>query len=327
MGTAVVGAARSSRRRPASSATPRRKAGRATEPASRDGVAVIIASLGRPDNLRELIRRLSRQTVPPTQVILSLEQASDCPSLEGLDLTPEVVYGSRGLCHQRNRGLDLLRPESRYVLFFDDDFVPSNTALAGVIATFERFPDVAGVTGVLLADGIHGPGIALRDAMAQVDAADAGGGPVQAPNIVRDLEGLYGCNMAYRTSLIRGMRFDENLPLYAWQEDVDFAVRVPGRKVISDALRGIHCGEKRGREKNGQRLGYSQIANPVYLMRKRTISKKLALNHMTRNLLMNHFRQFHPEPWIDRRGRAAGNRRALVDLLLRRLAPQRILQF
>jgi hypothetical protein len=33
--------------------------------------------------------------------------------------------------------------------------------------------------------------------------------------------------MAFRYQAIDGERFDENLPLYGWQEDVDFAAALP----------------------------------------------------------------------------------------------------
>ncbi|MFX5968694.1 hypothetical protein ABTE68_20020, partial [Acinetobacter baumannii] len=46
---------------------------------------------------------------------------------------------------------------------------------------------------------------------------------------LRDIEGLYGCNMVYRAASIAGLAFDERLKLYGWQEDIDFAVQA-GRR-------------------------------------------------------------------------------------------------
>jgi len=37
-------------------------------------------------------------------------------------------------------------------------------------------------------------------------------------------------------------------------------------------------------------------------------------------------RSFHPEPWIDRKGRLKGNLLALVDMAIGRISPHRILQ-
>ena len=79
--------------------------------------------------------------------------------------------------------------------------------------------------------------------------------------------------MSVRLDLARRHRltFDEQLPLYGWLEDVDFSRRVAGygRVVKVSAARGVHLGVKAARQR-GVQLGYSQVANPVYLMRKGT---------------------------------------------------------
>lgn len=288
-------------------------------------VAVIVASLGRPGNVEVLLDRLAMQTQPPSQVVLSMESPADAPPARDLPFPVERVFGPRGSCVQRNRGLDRLVPDTEAVVFYDDDFVPSRFAIAGIARFFARHPEVAGAHGLVLADGIQGPGIAPDEAVRLVDAADAAGDP-QTHAILARTHGLYGCNMAYRVSKIAGVRFDENLPLYAWLEDLDFGGRVPGPLVHTDAFRGVHCGEKRGRERSGRRLGYSQVSNPVYLLRKATLPRGVALRMLLRNLVANHARLLYPEPWIDRRGRAAGNWLALLDVLRGRADPRRILE-
>ena len=77
----------------------------------------------------------------------------------------------------------------------------------------------------------------------------------------------------------------------------------------------------------GVRLGYSQVANPIYLARKGTMAWPLARTHMSRNMLANTARTLRPEPWVDRRGRLKGNLLALWDLARGRLDPRRILEF
>jgi hypothetical protein len=118
------------------------------------------------------------------------------------------------------------------------------------------------------------------------------------------------------------------LPLYAWQEDVDFAARVRhrGRLVVTDAFYGVHQGVKGGRLA-GVRLGYSQIVNPIYLIRKGTLSRAAGVKLIARNFLMNHTKAFYPEPWIDRGGRCKGNWLGIIDVIRRRDHPKRILSF
>jgi GT2 family glycosyltransferase len=134
--------------------------------------------------------------------------------------------------------------------------------------------------------------------------------------------------MAFRLEAIRrhDIRFDEKLPLYGWQEDIDFSRRVApyGQIVKARQLQGVHLGTKRGRT-SGVRLGYSQIANPIYLIRKGSLSWKHAKMLMWRNLAANFARSIYPEPWIDRRGRLKGNFLALRDLVVGHLSPDRIM--
>ena len=136
-----------------------------------------------------------------------------------------------------------------------------------------------------------------------------------------------GCNMAFRYSALRNLKFDERLPLYAWLEDHDFRGQVErhGRVVRADALWGVHLGHKQGRVR-GVTLGYSQIANALYLAQKGTVPKPYLAKLAGKNMLINAVRSLHPEPYVDRRGRLLGNMVALADLLRGRIAPERALE-
>lgn len=291
-------------------------------------IAVVICSVGRPAILRELMPHLARQTRQPDRLVLVVHQQGDV----GFDPAPlfgpqtrcEVVLSRKGLCLQRNAGLDRIGSDCEIVVFFDDDFVPARETLAGIEAAFARWPEVDGMTGALIADGINGAGLDDAQAMALVAGYEAQ--PRREPRILRkDLVGLYGCNMAYRTAAIGARRFDERLPLYAWLEDIDFAARLPGLRIKTDAFAGVHRGTKSGRETAGRRLGYSQIANPWYLWRKRTVPGRFVARLAVRNMIANHVRLLSPEPWIDRRARAWGNWLALFDIVSGRARPERIL--
>ena len=287
-------------------------------------IGIIVASVGRPDSIAVLLDRLASQTCLPSKVILSAVGPGDIPALQSYPFQLETVLGSAGLCAQRNRGLDHLDADTDLVIFYDDDFVPSRYSLQGLAEFFANHADVVGATGIVLADGIGGVGITGGEACKIVDAFDEAG-PEPHIAIKRRLNGLYGCNMAYRVSAIQGLRFDERLPLYAWLEDLDFAARTGGLLVKTNAFSGVHCGEKRGREKSGRRLGYSQVCNPIYLMRKGSLTVREGVASIARNLIANHVKLMKPEPWIDRKGRMTGNWLAIRDTLYGRIDPQRIL--
>lgn len=290
-----------------------------------DRVAVLVASSGRPEYVQALLQRLGEQTHLPHRVVLSVVTHSDAPSMTA-PFPIDVITGPKSLTGQRNRALDLIGTDANYIAFFDDDYLPARDALAGIVSAFGAFPQAGGITGRLLADGINGKGLSVEEALALLQKHDTTE-PSPPPQILKHVEGLYGCNMAIRVDAIGDIKFDERLPLYGWQEDIDFSSQIQGDKIVTDALVGVHCGAKQGRERKGAGLGYSQIANPVYLSRKGTMSRKLALSHMTRNVIANHVKILRPEPWVDRRGRAWGNRTALLDVIRGRVTPERILDF
>lgn len=296
-------------------------------PAAR--IVVIVASKGRSDMLRGMIPHINAQTLLPASFILTVTEKSDAAFdlAEVLDprISGELIYATPGSCSQRNAALDRIGSDTDIVVFYDDDFYPSRHALQAITTAFSLYPDVDGITGKLIADGIVGSGLTSEAADGMLQEWDSRLAPTapQTLRIIRDTVGLYGCNMAYRASAIRGLRFDEALPAYGWQEDVDFAAQIAGRRVEIQGITGVHLGTRAGREIRGRQLGYSQVVNPYYLWRKGTLSGKFSLQLAARNLLANHLKVLRPEPWIDRRGRLAGNWVGLSDILRGRADPRR----
>lgn len=286
-------------------------------------IAVIIATTGRAELLRQTVAHLGRQTRRADRVIVAGVTETDTEGVgDAAGFPVEVIYGARGLPRQRNAGLRHLAGEAEVAVFFDDDFVPAHDYLAVLEREFSTRPGLVGATAVLLADGIKSPGILFERAAGMIDAHRA-----PAEVVERPLPALYGCNLCVRLAAAEGLWFDEALPLYGWQEDVDFSYQLGrmGTLIYTNQLAGVHLGAKGGRT-SGKRLGYSQIANPVYLLRKKTIPRSLALRLMSRNLLANCARSIWPEPYVDRLGRLHGNIEALVDLARGRIHPERILQ-
>jgi len=292
-------------------------------------LAVGLATAGRRAMLSETLLELLRQTRAPDMVVICPAAPDDVDEqvVAGLSYPAQVVSGPRGLCAQRNQILEAVEGIADIVVFFDDDFFPCRDFLAQLEAVFLARPDAVMVTGEVLADGATGPGLSLEEARACVLAAEA-----QEPGLrLRPVHNGYGCNMAARLGPVKAcaVRFDPVLPLYGWLEDVDFSRRLVlasgGCVLQADACRGVHLGTKAGRIP-GVRFGYSQIANPLHIARKKKVlSLPWVCNQVLRNLLANLAGQIRPEPWIDRRGRLKGNLLALRDLLAGRLRPQNIL--
>jgi GT2 family glycosyltransferase len=286
-------------------------------------LAVLIATFGRAQIVADLVRSLEAQTRPPDRVICVGATPADVAEIEQGPMISTVV-GRRGSAHQRNDALELGGALFDTIVFFDDDFVPSRFWLERAEQLFATFPEFACLTGNVLADGNRTAGVPCEEARAIVERRDA--------NPFRDFSidpgaSPYGCNMAFRGSAIRDMRFDERLPLYAWLEDKDFGERVRARGAAGKAalLWGVHMGAKNGKTP-GVRLGYSQVANAVYLARKGTVGVSFALRLVAGNIASNLSRSVRPEAWIDRRGRLRGNVIALADAAIGRLAPERVVE-
>ena len=289
-------------------------------------IAVGIATAGRPLILAETLLELARQTRLPEALFVCPAAAADFDASQALQLPfpVHVVEGSCGLTAQRNAILDAAR-DFDIMMFFDDDFLAAPSYLTELEECFAGHFSVVVATGRILADGIIGPGLdtaAARTILASFAPPKAGSRLVSRYT-------AYGCNMAVRLAPIRahGLRFDENLPLYGWAEDVDFCRQLAayGSVVENARMAGVHLGVKGGRN-SGVRFGYSQIANPYYLWRKGTMHPGGALRQVVRNVLSNFMKSIRPEPWIDRRGRAFGNALGFADLLRGRLHPRRILE-
>jgi glycosyltransferase involved in cell wall biosynthesis len=283
-------------------------------------MAVIFATRGRPHVVAATVRHfLATQTLKPATVIVSCVDTADAGDLVSL-AGVTVVTGPAGLAAQRNRGLDRLARGTEIVAFFDDDFVADRNWLASAQRVFRDESQVVGFTGRVVADGIKGPGIGFDEAVRLVEAAEIR----QQPEWTEPYS-PYGCNMAFRVAAIGEARFDERLVLYGWLEDRDFAAGISkrgGRLVKSSLAYGVHMGVKSGRV-SGERLGYSQIINPLYMMGKGTMPLVKVVDHIFGNAASNFGRAVWPEPFIDRKGRAKGNLIAIADVLRGRLEPER----
>lgn len=288
-------------------------------------VIIGIPTVSRADILRATVEAITEQTRLPDLVLICVATPDDANGLDGMKLpfAVRILISAKGLTRQRNRILNELDPTD-LLLFLDDDFLMAPDYLDQMEQVFDQNPDVVLTTGTLIADGILGPGLDHYSGQRIL----AKGLSVPPSRELNPAHTGYGCNVALRMAPIlkNNLFFDERLPLYSWLEDVDFSnrLRACGRFVRPGMLRGVHLGTKTGRTP-GVYLGYSQIANPCYLIRKGTITRKRARDLMMRNIASNMRGTVFPVDWADYRGRLRGNILAIRDVILRRSHPDRIL--
>ncbi|MGE3663145.1 MAG: glycosyltransferase family 2 protein [Pseudonocardia sp.] len=286
-------------------------------------VAVVIASAGRPELLAEAITTCRAQAGIAFTGVVSVPDPASLPDDRAVLDGWQVVSGARGLAAQRNAALSALRDHD-LVAFFDDDAVPGPDYLARAAAFLAGHPDVQGITGRVLADGKL-TGEIDRDVATSTVARACADPPTGRWRRTRE---LYGCNFVVRFGSARQVRFDERLPLYSWLEDHDFARRLrrlgPLAEVDDCVL--VHRAAASGGRQAHERLGYSQVMNPVYLHRKGSFPLWLAAQQIFRPVAKN-IALATAGPAADwRRERLRGNALAARDALRGRITPERIVE-
>jgi GT2 family glycosyltransferase len=283
----------------------------------------VIASHRRPHLLEQVLTHLMSQHRIPDQIVVSAVIPEDVSATTDTFHNLRKVFGSIGSCCQRNRGMSYLVDTTDIIAFIDDDFIVGDDYFLNLERIFERDRSIVGVNGDVIADGANSPGFTFEEGLR---LAEQHSQTKKAAHTIREIRGTYGCNMAFRTTSIGSVRFDERLPLYGWQEDLDFcgALRGSGRIVKADIVWGVHLGTKHGKGSE-VRLGYSQMINPAYIFRKGNMSFAYAFRLAGRNFLANLIKSIHPESYVDRRGRLRGNLIGLFHLMTGRLTPEYIL--
>ncbi|WP_267361254.1 MULTISPECIES: glycosyltransferase family 2 protein [unclassified Methylobacterium] len=299
-----------------------------------DTLHVVVATRGRAREVGHLLENLGGQEAVPSVVVVVGASAADI-AVEKSCIPPNLnvvfrVSNSPGLTAQRNDAVRYLQASRNLdyrtsVVFFDDDFRPDPRWLLECEELFSRDEDVVGITGNVLADGIHGSSVSEDEARA-INGAGIQTGSHWASGSTRETLSVYGCNMAFRGSLFESCSFDEGLPLYAWQEDRDLTgqARRLGRVLYYDRCKGVHLGVSGGRT-SGVRLGYSQVANLIYLRNKGTVETRTAFDFIVKSLLSNIYHSAFPKSKFDHRGRLKGNLLAVVDFAFGRSNPRKIL--
>ncbi len=187
---------------------------------------VIVDTKGRPVETAHLLSYIAAQSQLPLRTVVVGADAADVAGLASHPLAHSgqaeiLLTGKAGLTLQRNAGLDRVATLIRecgaadsFVVFFDDDFRPASNWLACCAERFARSPDVVGLCGNVLADGIRCTGYdeqTARDYLLGKRAAEAHW--PHGAQLTELADGLYGCNMAYRGAIALEQRFDESLPL------------------------------------------------------------------------------------------------------------------
>lgn len=286
---------------------------------------VVIASTGRAETLHETLVALGRQTAPAARILVSTVREEDvAPASRGLPGC-RFLTGAKGLCAQLNRALRETTEDEELVFVFDDDVEPAETYLAEMTRAFKENPGHVALGGQVVHDGARAK---VRWSRAEATRRlREEHGQAGIPSRVEGTQSLlYGCNMAFRRKTLLAELFDEALPLYSWLFEPDLSRRLHRHGPVGHvaAAKVAHLSVPVGKL-SGLRMGYSQVANPYHLWkRKGTMGAAEFWRHTLGALAANSLKMFVPGDPVDRIGRLKGNLTALVEIARGTSSPKRI---
>src|SRR6202044_1504532 len=106
-----------------------------------------------PQILAETLPSIFAQSLAPAQIILSVTSPEDIPASSWESHNVVTTIGAKGLCTQRNRALLEIPKTVEFVAFFDDDIELAADYLQCATDFMRAHSNIAGFSGVLLANG------------------------------------------------------------------------------------------------------------------------------------------------------------------------------
>lgn len=201
-------------------------------------VSIIIPTLNRGEVLVPLLRSLLRQPHPRFEIIVVDQTTPPHPAVLEFSSScgdPRLRYhpiAVKGLPHARNVGLPMARGE--FVLFLDDDIVPS-ADLVGAHAANYIDASVGGVVGRILERGIDPPD--EPEAVGRMSRYFFMGREGFHARHRHVVDHVQGCNMSFRRSALEQIGgFDERFGGTAHLEDADvsLSLRERGWRLVFD---------------------------------------------------------------------------------------------
>lgn len=186
------------------------------EPGQARTIGVMVPTYRRPGDLARCLKGLARQTQPPDDVMVVVQERDVetnrfLDSLNGnLVRWRRITVAKPGLVVARNAALDACSTDILAIV--DDDAVPHPDWLARILDHFRRDPRLGGLGGK---DRLH-DGTGFQDGKSAVVGKLSWFGRV-VPNHhlgfgpPREVDMLKGCNMSFRASAFEGIRFDTRL--------------------------------------------------------------------------------------------------------------------
>jgi len=245
-------------------------------------LSIIIPTKNREQDLVRCLISIAHQSVKPHEIIIvdASDKVSDYEKYIGEMKLIHVKAHKAGLPSQRNQGLQLVHPSSKYVAFLDDDVILEKDFFENIVNTFSQSDEIVGVGGVITNYEIprfhklilklflmrgKKPGSILPSGYSTVPTLREITEPIESSF-------LPGGLCSYRLSAIKDMQFDheyERFTGHAYCEDLDFSYRASqkGKLIITPDAKAIHSESPTSRP-DDYSYGIAQTVNRARLVKK-----------------------------------------------------------
>ena len=197
-------------------------------------MSAVICTRNRPCDLRTTLTSLAWQDRRCGEVLV-IDDSDPDRRAETRDVCERfgatvrlLVKDEPGLTASRNLAIEEVRGD--VTMFFDDDVVLRPDFVRRILEAFEADPHLVGAGGSI--DDDHDYELPSLRGLLMIPGRTTGrvyrsGWSSQSPRAeTRTVEHLIGCNMAYRTEVLRRYRFHEDFRGYALGEDLEFSHRL-----------------------------------------------------------------------------------------------------
>ena len=245
-------------------------------------LALLVPTIGRPAELRRMLKSLAEQSQPPHQVIIVDEgKAGEVFAGEFPQLNIQILSMPGGSTSaKRNAGAQAAARDITLVGFLDDDIVLEPGAVEAMLIFWEQAPPAVGGAGFNLVN--HPPLYASWLKSSRLASLLGLYSTEKGVVLHSGIHTLIGC--LQETSFVRWLpttaavysrkamdefAFDDWYQGYSYLEDLDFSYRV-GKKyklVVVAGARFHHYPSPRGRE-DAYLFGKKEVANRLHFVRK-----------------------------------------------------------
>jgi GT2 family glycosyltransferase len=247
-------------------------------------VSVLVPTKNRPDELAVALRSIFVQTVLPRQIVI-VDQSADDRSRIALDHEMEkagvaaerislvYVYEPQiaGTAAARNRLMEL--GEADILLFVDDDAELERQFIDELLAVYEEWPEVDGVSGIITNYSVAARRFRLWASVFARGPFHDERQPIywNADRLRRSaplpVSKFTGAAMSFRADVARRALFDERLTGASREEDTDFCEQLkPATLLIGPRARFIH--RRRLRDRSGEHWLTEHAHTAYYLFRR-----------------------------------------------------------